>query len=321
MNPSRVLSDPESIVEAEEPSGEAPTPQTILIVDDSPVDRQIAAGLVSRRPNLRAITASDGQKALDLIEREAPSVVVTDLQMPGMNGLELVEQVRKLHAGIPLILMTAYGSEEIAMNALRVGAANYVPKKALARELVDTINAVIAASSIEPTRQRLLSCVESSRLALKLKNDPTLIAPLIALLQEDLAGMGICDSNQRTRVGVALQEALANALYHGNLGVSSELRQEDERVFYQEAASRCRQEPYCHRRIHVSVEFDRAAAVFRIRDDGTGFDTSSIDAPFDPESLMRIGGRGMLLIRTFMDEVRHNETGNEITLIKRRGGG
>ena len=56
--------------------------------------------------------------------------------------------------------------------------------------------------------------------------------PLIQMLQEDLGGMGVCDATARMRVGVALQEALANALYHGNLEVSSDLRQDDEREFF-----------------------------------------------------------------------------------------
>jgi anti-sigma regulatory factor (Ser/Thr protein kinase) len=54
-----------------------------------------------------------------------------------------------------------------------------------------------------------------------------------------------------------------------------------------------------------------------IRDEGPGFDVASLHKPFDPEDLLRIGGRGMLLIRSFLDEVIHNETGNQITLIKR----
>ena len=54
-----------------------------------------------------------------------------------------------------------------------------------------------------------------------------------------------------------------------------------------------------------------------VEDDGPGFDTSKMTAEIDPEDLLRIGGRGLLLIRAFMDEVQHNGTGNRITMIKR----
>ena len=308
--------------QGETPSSEsaAPPPPVfiVLIVDDSPVDRRLAAAIIARRPGLRPVTATGGRDALAIIATHPPSVVVTDLQMPGMNGLELVEEIRSKYPGLPVVLMTAYGSEDIAIRALRAGASNYVPKKAIGTELVDTLDAVLALAVVDHRRRRLLHCVQSSRLSFQLPNDPELIAPLIAMLQEDLGGMGVCDNNTLTRVGVALQEALSNAMYHGNLEVSSELRQEDERLFYAEIAKRRRIAPYRNRTIQVFAEVDRDVAKYWIRDEGPGFDTTSLDLPFDPESLMRVGGRGMILIRSFMDEVEHNKTGNEILMVKRR---
>ncbi len=296
----------------------ADAPRTILIVDDSPVDLRLSAHIVARRPGLRAVTAASGHEALDFIAREPPAAVVTDLQMPDMDGLGLVRAIRADFPGIPVVLMTAFGSEDVAVLALRAGAASYVPKKALRRELADTLVAVLAVTSPDGQRRKLMRCIESTRSRFRIDNDPAMIAPLIALIQEELDGLGLCDGNARTRVGVSLQETLANALYHGNLEVSSELRQEDERVFYAEAEARRRLPPYRDRSIHVEADLDPESATFRIRDEGPGFDTSALDAPFDPESLLRVGGRGMILIRSFMDEVRHNAAGNEITLVKRR---
>ena len=63
---------------------------------------------------------------------------------------------------------------------------------------------------------------------------------------------------------------------------------------------------------------DRTQATFVIRDDGPGFDLNSLPDPTDPENLLKPSGRGLLLIRTFMDEVSHNSTGNQITLVRRR---
>jgi len=234
-----------------------------------------------------------------------------------MDGLTLVQVIREKYPRLPVILMTAHGSEEVAIQALRAGATSYVPKKSLGRELAETLRQVLALSAVDRQLQKLLSSLERRESTFSLENDPNLITPLIHLLQEDLGGMGICDATARMRVGVALQEALSNALYHGNLEVSSDLRQEDERVFYGLADRRRIEEPYRERRIHVHARLDREEAIFTIEDEGPGFDTSSLDRPIDPEDLMRIGGRGMLLIRTFMDEVAFNEQGNRITLIKR----
>jgi anti-sigma regulatory factor (Ser/Thr protein kinase) len=239
-----------------------------------------------------------------------------------MSGLELVEAVRERHPGTPVVLMTAYGSEEVAVRALHAGAASYVPKRELEKALGGTLKQVLGVAAASRTRRRLLTRLERHESTFRLENDPELITPLIELFLQELAGMEIGDATARVRIGIALQEALTNALYHGNLEVRSDLRQEDERHFYELAERRRSLEPYRSRRIVVRATLDRGGARFVIRDEGPGFDVAALDRPIDPEDLMRIGGRGLLLIRTFMDEVIHNETGNEITLIKRneRGG-
>jgi CheY-like chemotaxis protein len=296
---------------------EAQSAATVLIVDDYMVDRRIAGGIVEKFPGLKAIYAGDGHEALEAIARYNPAAVLTDLQMPGMDGLSLVQEIRERFPRLPVILMTAFGSEEVAIQALRAGATNYVAKKSLAKELGATLGQVLSLAAVDRHRQRVLEALERRESRFSLENDPTLIMPLIHMLQEDLGGMGVCDATARMRVGVALQEALANALYHGNLEVSSDLRQDDEREFFKLANLRRDLEPYRDRRIHVEAKLDRGEATYIIEDEGLGFDTSSLDRPIDPEDLMRIGGRGMLLIRTFMDEVSHNAVGNRITLVKR----
>jgi CheY-like chemotaxis protein len=293
-------------------------PTKILIVDDSVIERWIAGGLVEKRPDLQPVFASNGREALEMILKENPALVLTDLQMPDIDGLNLVEAIRTTHPRIPVILMTAYGSEDIAIQALKAGAASYVPKKSLVGDLLETIDQVLAVAAVDRRRQRVLECLEERRSSFLLGNDPDLIAPLISLLQEDLDGIGFGDETTRTRVGVALQEALSNALYHGNLEVSTDLRQDDEQEYFKLAAQRRAEDPYCRRRILVRAEFDRGEATYVIRDEGPGFDTTILDKPIDPEDLMRVGGRGILLIRTFMDEVVFNEAGNQITLVKRR---
>jgi len=299
---------------------EAPGPGKILIVDDYLVDRRIAGGIVEKSAGLRAIYAENGKAALEAIASESPVAVLTDLQMPEMDGLTLVQEIRERFPRLPVILMTAFGSEDVAIQALRAGAANYVSKKGLARELALTLKQVLSASAVDRSRQRVLAALEHRESSFVLESDPSLIAPLIGLLQEDLGGMDLCDATARTRVGVALQEALSNAVYHGNLEVSSDLRQEDEREFYGLAEIRRTLDPYRERKVHVHVRFERDEATYTIRDEGPGFDTSALDHPIEAEDLMRIGGRGMLLIRTFMDEVVHNKSGNQITLVKRAQG-
>src|SRR5262245_28934768 len=117
---------------------------TVLVVDDSEFDRQLVTRLLAPLPGIRVVLAADGREGLAAIAREAPSVILTDLVMPDMGGLELVQRVRAEHPEISVILMTAFGSEEVAMQTLRAGAANYIPKLNLARDLPSTLRRVLA---------------------------------------------------------------------------------------------------------------------------------------------------------------------------------
>ena len=105
--------------EIEEQTG-AGEPATALVVDDTAVDRVLAGRLLRGLAGLRVLQAANGRAALDVLRDERPAVVLTDLQMPEMDGLELVEALRCKYPDIPVILMTGVGSEEIAMAALRL---------------------------------------------------------------------------------------------------------------------------------------------------------------------------------------------------------
>ena len=148
-----------------------------------------------------------------------PDVVITDMLMPKMDGLQLVVELRAAFPELPVILVTALGSEDLAVQALERGAASYVPKKDLSTKIVDTVMQVIEVAHADRGHQELTERFLSSRLTLQLGNDPALILPLVNRLQQMLGDMGICDAHERTHVGIALEEALLNALFHGSLEI------------------------------------------------------------------------------------------------------
>ena len=296
---------------------------TVLIVDDSAIDRRIASHLIEHAEGLALgiATAGTGREAMNLMEESRPVIVLADLQLPDMDGLDLVRSIRERHLDIPVVVMTAHGSEEIAVAAIKAGAVTYVPKKLLRRELCSTLQRILEFSANEERRQRLFTLLESRETRFCLGNDADLHAPLVGVLQDELRSIVAFDPTTRIRIGVAIQEALNNALYHGNLEVSSELRQDDEKDFHALADARRRIEPYGSRKIHVHSRTEKnehtVECTYIVRDEGPGFDTTRLDRPFEVEDLLKIGGRGLLLIRAFMDEVSYNESGNEITMIKR----
>ena len=291
---------------------------TVLVVDDAVIDRRMSGAIIEQSLGWRVTYAEDGAAALAAMERALPRVVLTDLRMPGMDGLELVAAVRRLYPSVPVVLMTAFGNEEVAIRALREGASSYVPKKALDQHLASTLEQVVAAATVHSRQEQLLARLAQTESSFILDNDRQVIPALVMHVQEYLSRLQLCDPTERIRLGVALEEALLNAMFHGNLEVSSELRQLDERDYYRLAEERRRQPPYQDRKVHFTFKMTRTEASCSIEDEGPGFDPGQLPDPTDPENLGRVGGRGLLLIRTFMDEVTFNEKGNGITLVKHR---
>jgi len=304
-------------VEPQKPSTEE---HTVLVVDDSAMDRHLAGSIVNKLGGWRASFATNGREALEVLERGLPDVVLTDMLMPEMDGLELVQAIRSTYPLLPVILMTAHGSEDIAIQALRKGAASYVPKKSLARDLGDTLEQILSASQSTQNLRRILESLTVQESQFVLENDLALVAPLVAHLEEGLTRMKLCEASGLILQGVALHESLTNAILHGNLELDSSMRETDEKRYYHLARERREQEPYRSRHVFVTIRLSRQEAVITIRDEGVGFDPSLLPDPTDPVNLGRVSGRGLLLIQTFMDRVEHNEKGNQITMTKYASG-
>lgn len=289
----------------------------ILVVDDSTVDRTIAGGLLEKQEGWRAEYAVDGREGLTKIEAEAPDVILTDMQMPEMNGLELVQEVKNRFPLIPVILMTAQGSERIAVEALQQGASSYVPKVQLTELLVDTVDQVLILAGEKKSQKSLMRCLNKLKSRFTLTNEPPILSSLVAHLQSVVRDMELLSETDRLRVGVALEEALLNASYHGNLEVSSKLRETDHAQYYELARQRLSIEPYSLRSIYVDIEIDENGLRYTIEDEGPGFDPSSLPDPTDPANLEKPCGRGLLLMRTFMDDIEYNEKGNRVVMTKK----
>lgn len=291
----------------------------ILIVDDSEIDRRLAGKLLERGGRFHVEFASNGLEALEHLEERTPLAVVTDLLMPEMDGLELVEEMRRRYASIPVILITAHGSEEIALKALMAGAADFVPKTRLATDLSSAVEGVLAVNGGR-CHERIASCLKEYEVRYELENDPALIPPLLAELQEAASDLGIVTKADRVRLGKAIGAALENAIVHGNLELSTaELASASGSPAGMLLAQRRQAAPYAQRHVFVSARLTPAEARITIRDEGPGFNVTEISGPQStPEQLISGEGRGLVLIRTFLDEMQFNHAGNEITLVKRR---
>jgi len=290
---------------------------TVLIVDDLAAHRQLAAGLLARAGRYEVLFAANGAEALKTLAHGHADVVVTDVLMPEMDGLELLRAVHRDYPHLPVILMTAGGSERIAVRALQEGAASYVPKRVLARRLAETVASVLAASRAERYHAALGKRLIAQDLAFVLENDVELVLALPTYLKPYLLAAGLTDHLASLRIHIALEEALLNALCHGNLEIGPALREKNPEDLFQLATARAQESPYHERRLHVRVHLTPEQAEFSVRDEGPGFNPAALPDAGDVASLDQPHGRGVMLMKTFMDEVHYNQTGNAVTMSKR----
>ena len=289
---------------------------SILIVDDSATDRTRIAGLLAKQPAYVISAVSSGTEALDMLRHSPFDLVLTDLQMPDMNGLELVGEMKKQFPQTPVILMTGAGSEEIAVQAMRDGAASYISKTSGAQWLHENVERVLAARVQEISNAALLKKMHCDEYELSLVNDRRLMSSAARFVRQAAQAADICSDAEVPRLGVALEEALLNACLHGNLDLDSKLREGDGRAFEELARERMASAPWKDRRVNVSVSINSDRMQIRIDDEGKGFNPDKLPDPTRPENLLKPHGRGVLMMKMFLDDVCWNKTGNQVTLTK-----
>ncbi|HRJ50870.1 MAG TPA: response regulator [Phycisphaerales bacterium] len=116
--------------------------RTVLVVDDKEMMRDSVAATL-RRAGMEVRTACDGNAAIEAITARKPDAVITDQKMPGLSGIELLEQIRRIDEDLPVVVMTAFGSIETAVRAMRLGAFDYLTKPFEGDELIITAKRAI----------------------------------------------------------------------------------------------------------------------------------------------------------------------------------
>jgi DNA-binding NarL/FixJ family response regulator len=129
----------------------APKPIRIALVDDHPILRQGIAALISDQPDLQLVgQASNGLEAIEQFRLHRPDVMLMDLQMPGMNGIDAMSAIRGEFPDARFVVLTTYTGDVQIVRALKAGARAYLLKSLLHRELLDTIRSVHAGNKRIP---------------------------------------------------------------------------------------------------------------------------------------------------------------------------
>jgi CheY-like chemotaxis protein len=297
----------------------------VLVVDDTALDRRLLEGLLRKHGIEPVETASDGASALERLEAAAGDfqAVVTDLNMPEIDGLELTNQIRLRYPWVPVILITAHGNEELALRALEEGAASYVPKSQLATRLADTVEHAARAALISRQGQQFAQSMTRADLEFELQNDESLFSHLGEMVQKMMGALGTCDARDEVRVVMALEETLRRALYRGNLEFSeSELRelQGGQPSAFKLVVERRALAPYRDRRLGIRIQLAPDQARFTIRSAASAFDRALLDGGHWGPDGLGDEHRSYVLMRSVMDEIEISSDGRVVTMIKRQTG-
>lgn len=198
----------------------------ILIVDDHPLLRDGISAVVSGEPDMTlAGEAANGEEAVEMFRRLHPDVTLMDLQMPGMNGIEAITEIRSESPSARIIVLTTYPGDAQAVRALKAGAAGFLLKSMLRKDLLDAIRAVqagrrfvpaeVAAQIAEHMLEEPLSQREIEVLACVAKgNSNKVVAARLGIAEETVKAhmkniMGKLVANDRTHaVSIALTRGI-----------------------------------------------------------------------------------------------------------------
>jgi len=294
-------------------------PGKILIVEDERSVREALASYLGFK-GFEVETAGDGETGLRLVSQQGGyDLVITDLSMPGMHGLDFLHRLRKMGENLPVIVMTGYATVENAVQALKEGAEDFVTKPIHFEELAESIARILERHARKLQRYDALRLAEGFTLQLTYRTSQLDLRSLRYYFEDLLIGLNGFTQVEVTSVTLAFEEALSNAHEHGNLELSSDVKSAEGGGW--EAYDRLRRErlaepKYGNRKMHLRISWQPPVVEVSVRDEGRGFNY----ADWAPQTDSTKGhGRGLAIIYGVMDEVSFNESGTEITMRKFTG--
>jgi len=299
------------------------TDGTILIVDDEKMIRDLLVAMLLESGQYRMLEAENGRDALQICQSEDVDLIFTDLKMPVMGGMELLAEMRRLKPEIPIVILTGFGRREDVIEALRLGASNFLLKPQEVELVATVASKILRMRHRKKLERQIFDFFSEEHQTYFIPSDLQYTLALIDLLSEKIIRVSICNDSELTNIRIALDEALVNAIVHGNLEIPSRTKGsslDEMMAFNQIVRERSQRSPYRDRKVQVTRHLTPDYVRFTIEDEGRGFDWQSLPDSLDHIKILANHGRGLFLIRAFMSHVEFNEKGNRITMVKVRPG-
>jgi anti-sigma regulatory factor (Ser/Thr protein kinase) len=256
---------------------------------------------------------------LDELAKSHYDLVIARVRNADKNGLRPLLEGKNIRPESLFILLAAKATSQGAVMALRAGASDLLVEPFSIEDVANSAETAIAPLREQIHARKAFCLITAESREFLIPSDETAIGPVVDILVENLTRAGVCSMIESRLVAMALTEAIANAMYHGNLNISPQLIYElSTEEFQEEIRKRKSNDEYRERKIRIRCDLNPAAVKYVISDDGEGFyHIEALSAANTPADVDSPAGRGLFLLKNIMDEVIYNEKGNEVTLIKR----
>lgn len=195
------------MVEATSESGSNRSKIRIMLADDHPLLRQALRDVLEKQPDFEVIAeASDGEEAVKLATEMLPDVVIMDISMPTLNGLEATKQIKESNPSIAVLVLTVHSDSEHILSILRAGAGGYLTKSVYGDEVIHAVRALVSGETVlspAVSQQILKYAFQHSSKPKNLGTGNTLSSRELEVL--NLAAKGISNKDIAQRLGLSLR--------------------------------------------------------------------------------------------------------------------
>ncbi len=287
----------------------------VLIVEDDKASRLFLESLLeSNGYSFRS--AANGIEGLNLFDEFKPDLVLSDIQMPIMDGLELLEAIRDKKSDTIIVMITAFGTENYAIQALHLGANNYLKKPVSGQELLRLLKKykLILSSKFSP--DSLPGCLINRNFTIEFESEFNKIPKIVdKVIVESVLDI---EDNIKVNIELGLVELITNAIEHGNLAIDYHEKQKalDEGTLDDLYAERVNNPKYKNKKIFVDFFTDNKILKWTIKDEGDGFDWNLLPNPTHQDHILELSGRGVFISRFLFDKIEYTGKGNIVTATK-----